>query len=105
MTDGYLDIEDIAHCIKGDLYMLKCRNLRIGVFDGADAFIGIRTKFERRYLDSEYVGKSGTVREAIPMGVSIPADVPAPEFGRDNPALFDLLDKELSKLPPLPGWK
>jgi hypothetical protein len=41
---------------KGGVYELRSRNLLVGVFNGNVAwpcFIGIRTKFSYRYLDSE----------------------------------------------------
>jgi len=38
---------------KGHLYRLTSRNLSFGVWDGKNGFIGIRTKFQDRYLDQE----------------------------------------------------
>ena len=44
----------MEQCVKGRVYKLWCRNLSIGVYDGKEGFIGIRTKFGSRYLDTEY---------------------------------------------------
>lgn len=41
-------------CIPGRVYELRCRNLAFGVYDGAGGFIGIRTKFGSRFLDTEF---------------------------------------------------
>ena len=41
-------------CIKGGLYQIDSRNMSLGVYDGADGFIGIRYKFGDRYLFTEY---------------------------------------------------
>lgn len=35
------------------IYHLQSRNLRLGVFDGRGGFIGIRRKFDRRFLFCE----------------------------------------------------
>lgn len=42
-----------VECKKGFLYKLHARNLDIGVFDGK-GFIGIRQKFNDRFLFTEY---------------------------------------------------
>ncbi len=44
----------LSECIKGHVYKVKARNFEMGVFDGKTGFIGIRTKFGSRYLDTEY---------------------------------------------------
>jgi hypothetical protein len=38
---------------RGRVYRLQSRNLECGVWNGKDAFIGIRTKFGLRFLDME----------------------------------------------------
>jgi hypothetical protein len=48
---NYLKLEE---CVKGHVYRLIARNFSVGVFDGRDGFIGIRTKFGSRYLFTEY---------------------------------------------------
>lgn len=44
---------DWDKCIIRTIYKLNSRNLSIGVYDGINRFIGIRTKFNNRFLDSE----------------------------------------------------
>ena len=41
------------------LYVLESRNLTIGVFNGHDGFIGIRTKMGDRFLSTEYHWDTG----------------------------------------------
>lgn len=53
MSNSNNDYLKLNECVKGSVYKLKSRNLSVGVFDGKDSFIGIRTKFDRRFLDSE----------------------------------------------------
>ena len=43
----------LTECKKRRVYKLISRNLSFGVFDGKTRFIGIRTKFGRRFLDTE----------------------------------------------------
>lgn len=44
----------MADCVHGHVYRLHCRNLALGAWDSAKReFIGIRTKFDRRFLDAE----------------------------------------------------
>lgn len=42
----------ISECKKRRVYKLHSRNLSFGVFDGDTGFIGIRTKFGSRFLDT-----------------------------------------------------
>lgn len=44
----------MAECEKGFLYRIHSRNLRFGVYDGNEGFIGIREKFGSLYLFTEY---------------------------------------------------
>lgn len=64
--------------VKGNVYKLNSRNLRIGVFDGKKGFIGIRTKFGSRFLDTEIEWDQdqhyGTAR-AVELIGSIPKEV------------------------------
>ena len=46
---SYLPIADL---VVGHVYRLRSRNLALGAWDG-ETFAGIRTKFGRRYLDTE----------------------------------------------------
>lgn len=71
-----------SECIKGHLYRIDSRNLSLGVYDGKGGFIGIRTKFNSRYLFTELYWEAsesyGTVRPQEDLG-PIPADIPAEE--------------------------
>lgn len=68
----------LGKCIRGRVYRLQCRNLALGVFNGTSGFIGIRTKFEHRYLATEFHWDTGapfgTVSEAVDMEVDVPKD-------------------------------
>ena len=69
----------IEDCILRRLYKLKCRNLKMGVYDGKQGFIGIRSKFASKFLDTEYHWDQGppygTVHTAIDTGVDLPAHI------------------------------
>ena len=82
----------IDECIKGRIYKIRCRNFSFGVCNGTDGFIGIRTKFNSRFLFTEYHWDTGapygTVAEAIDTGVDIPLEVEASE----NKDLYYFLD-------------
>lgn len=71
----YLPLEQ---CQKGHLYKLQSRNLRTGVFDGKDGFIGIRNKFDGDRLETEYHWDKGpphgTARPLEDLG-EIPSDL------------------------------
>jgi len=75
---NYISIP-LKECIKGRVYRLHSRNLAFGVFDGYDGFIGIRTKFDDRYLFTEYSSERGsefgTVIVLADLGIAIPAEV------------------------------
>lgn len=64
--------------VKGNVYKLTSRNLSIGVFNGVDGFIGIRTKFGNRYLFTEIEWDQdknyGTARALGQLG-AIPEDI------------------------------
>jgi hypothetical protein len=75
-----LNFIPLKDCVKGRVYRLHARNLHIGVFDGRDGFIGIRTKFDDRFLDTEYSGERGayfaTALAVEDLGVDVPPGVP-----------------------------
>ena len=58
---------------RGRVYRLQSRNLESGVWNGKDGFVGIRTKFGRRFLDMEthwdLSETFGTARALEPLGV------------------------------------
>lgn len=43
----------LNECKPGHLYRLRARNILYGVFNGHAEFVGIREKFDHRYLDKE----------------------------------------------------
>jgi len=44
----------LDQCELGGIYKINSRNLTIGVYDGAEGFIGIRKKFSEIYLFTEF---------------------------------------------------
>lgn len=71
----------IGQCVKGRVYKLRSRNLAFGVYDGEGGFIGIRTKFNDRYLFTELHWDCiiGTVRNQVDTGVDVPSDIEVKE--------------------------
>ena len=61
--------------ITGRVYRLDCRNLSYGAWNGKDGFIGIRTKFNDRFLDTEFHWDCdpyhGTVSNAEDTGINV----------------------------------
>lgn len=72
----------IEECKKGHIYSLQSRNLDLGVFDGQTGFIGIRTKFQFKYLDTEYhydgLYENGTAKPLKEIGI-LPHWIPVKE--------------------------
>lgn len=77
--DSGLTLIPLEKCKKGRVYRLNSRNLRYGVFDGKTGFIGIRQKWEDRYLFREYHWdadpRHGTVRAMEDTGIDVPETV------------------------------
>jgi len=78
----------LEQCVKGTIYKIHSRNLRIGVFNGDTGFIGIREKFGHEYLFTEYhydcgAGGYGTVRP-IEIIAELPKWIPLKEYLSDN---------------------
>lgn len=69
----------LIQCKKRRVYKLISRNLSFGVFDGKTRFIGIRTKFGRRFLDTEDHWDTGppfgTVRPEEDTGIVVPEEI------------------------------
>jgi hypothetical protein len=67
----------LGQLIKGRIYKITCRNLSYGVYDGQGGFIGIRQKFDDRYLFTEYhwdySEHCGTVQHIVDTQVDIPS--------------------------------
>ncbi len=73
-----MDYIPLPLCQLGHVYSLHSRNLAIGVYDGANGFIGIREKFGQRYLFTEYHydqgAPFGTVRPIREIAI-LPPDI------------------------------
>src|SRR5262245_19503172 len=73
------ELVPLKDCIKGRVYKIRCRNLLVGVFDGHEGFIGIREKFDYRYLFREFHWEHGapfgTVWGAVDTGIDVPEDM------------------------------
>lgn len=91
----------IDECKHGGLYRIDSRNLSLGVYDEkSKGFVGIRQKFDERYLFTEYhwdIGPPhGTVRPQKFLEM-VPDDMPLFEYDkwlRDNDVLFKLLEEK-----------
>lgn len=108
--DNYIRLDQ---CKNGYLYNIDSRNLELGVYDGNQGFIGIRTKFGNRYLSTEYHYDQGAPHgtvfpleelERIPLGIQISEWIITPGIdGRPmNKPLFDYLDNKLAKWNSIP---
>lgn len=84
----YLTIEECKH---GHLYKINSRNLKWGVFNASvKGFIGIREKFGRRYLFTEFHWDTGP-----PFGTVKPIVENGEFFGEideKNSCIFEWLD-------------
>lgn len=80
-----MNLPKMEDCIARRLYKIDCRNLSYGVWNGKDGFIGIRTKFNQKYLFTEYHWDTGepygTVFEAIDTGIDVPDKIELKERG------------------------
>lgn len=69
----------MKECVARRLYRIVCRNLSYGIYDGKGSFIGIRTKFGSRFLDSESHWDTGapygTVKGHEDLGVDLPEEI------------------------------
>lgn len=88
----------LSECLKGRVYRLHSRNLELGVFDGETGFIGIRTKFDSRYLFSEYHYDTGPPHGtaspledlgAVPEGIELKEYEPSTDQRNGRPVAFD----------------
>jgi len=74
-----MELISLKECVKGRVYMLNCRNLDYGVYNGKDGFIGIRYKVGSRYLFTEYHKDVdphfGTVMGMEDLGIDVPNDI------------------------------
>lgn len=96
-------------CIKRRVYKLRSRNLSFGVYDGNGGFIGIRLKFNDRFLFTEYhydVSESyGTVADAIDIGIDISNDIPIKcSLGSKDSVTGRLVEFDKSILDGGKGW-
>ncbi len=99
----------LEYCRDGFLYQVKSINLSFGVFRSKDCgFIGIREKFGRLRLDTEYHAETGppfgSVRpllelEAVPKGMSLEETLGTVDWHNYRPIAFDKPVSEGGK-----GW-
>lgn len=79
MTQRNPNLPPVDQLVKGRVYKIKSRNLKIGVWDGIKGFIGIRTKFREQYLFKELhwdVDKlCGTVSNAEDLKIDVPENI------------------------------
>lgn len=88
-------------CIKGRLYRIGCRNLSLGVYDGNEGFVGIRHKFNSRFLDTEYHFDQGPPYGTVHTVMDTKIDVPNASWvvGRHGgPELFEWLERQHKEL-------
>lgn len=96
----------LPDCVKGRVYKIRCRNLKLGVFDGNEGFIGIRTKWSDRYLDTEYHWDQGephgTVRGVAELGVDLPENIePKMYLGNEDKTT----GRSIEYVKALKGWR
>ncbi len=76
-----------SECVTGALYRIASRNLRLGVWNGEDGFIGVRKKWGDEYLDTELhwdACKSfGTAKPIERLPESVPDRIPLEEGSGD----------------------
>lgn len=74
------DYVKLNECVPRRLYQLRSRNLSLGVYDGQEGFLGLRTKWGHRYVFCEYHWDQGppvgTVKPLIDLGVDLPDNIP-----------------------------
>ena len=58
-TPMLTDFIPLDQCVKGHVYRMHSRNLDPGVFDGDRGFVGVREKFNSRYLFTEFHWDTG----------------------------------------------
>lgn len=70
----YIKLED---CVRGRVYQIHSRNLSFGVFNGDGGFIGIRFKFNSRFLDTEWHWDHGrgTAKPLKDLNIDLPAEI------------------------------
>lgn len=92
----------LPECQERKLYRLLARNISIGVFNPEQGFIGIRTKFGSRFLDSENHWDAPEFATAKPVEVigELPAEIRCdkfavePGYGKRNEELFAWLEQQ-----------
>jgi hypothetical protein len=82
------DMIPLDSCLDRGLYRLNSRNLGMGVFDASTkGFVGIRNKFGRDYLFTEYHWDTGA-----PFGTALPL-----EYLGDLPREISLSEGEIKE--------
>jgi len=81
--DNYIPMSE---CIFRRVYQIDSRNLSYGVYDGKGGFIGIRTKFNNKYLFTEFHYEAskdfGTVNGHVDISINVPENIPICEHLR-----------------------
>ena len=77
-------------CEKGGIYKITARNFAIGVYDGDQGFLGIRTKFGNRFIDREFHWDQG-----VPHGTVQPQEkIGQVPDGTDLRAVHEVVERE-----------
>ena len=83
MTIRNSDLPKMEDLIVGRIYKLESRNLSYGVWNGKGGFVGIRTKYQDHFLDTEYHwdmnSNWGTVSMAKDTQIDVPDGIPLDE--------------------------
>lgn len=72
----------LAECVVGHVYRVRSFNLGVAAYDGDGRFVGLRSKFDRLYLDTEYhadMPDGGSVLPLEDLG-PLPEGVSSKEF-------------------------
>jgi len=93
------DTIPLDKCKARYLYRIRARNFDLGVYDGNEGFIGIRTKFGSRYLFTEYHWDQGPpygtvcpLREhqsCLPEGIELTESLGSFDENTGRPVAFD----------------
>ena len=90
----------LTQCKKRRVYKLISRNLSFGVFDGKTRFIGIRTKFGRRFLDTEDHWDTGhpfgTARPEEDIGIVVPEEIILHMFENEGIPMDKITGRDVS---------
>ena len=95
----------LTDCVKGRVYSVGGGELKVGVFNGVEGFIGIRTRGKTRILDLEHYWEIGVIDDLkvdVPEDIEILMYLPSEHtsYLDDNAPLFKFLEEiENTKAP------